>query len=100
MSLPTLGDAKRSPIRFSARTLELRQAIDTKPHAPGNSYLHASNYCSAPMIFGDEADVEPPHQMLEQFVDAEGNLIDTADVDSQGTGEILAAWLQSYGRQD
>lgn len=52
------------------------------------------------MIFGDEADVEPPHQMLEQFVDAEGNLIDTADVDSQGTGEILAAWLQSYGRQD
>ena len=47
------------------------------------------------MLMGDKTPVEESHRMLDRFVEAGGNLVDTADVYSDGASEqTLAPWLR------
>jgi aryl-alcohol dehydrogenase-like predicted oxidoreductase len=49
------------------------------------------------MTFGHEADEETSHAILDDYVAAGGNLVDTADVYSAGTSEeIIGRWLASH----
>lgn len=60
----------------------------------GNSGCSVSNLALGTMTFGSESDEAVSHQQLDRFVEAGGNLIDTADVYSNGTSEeIIGRWF-------
>jgi len=61
--------------------------------------LTVSRLCLGTMLMGDKTPVADSHRMLDRFLDAGGNFIDTADTYSDGgSEETLAAWLA--GRRD
>jgi aryl-alcohol dehydrogenase-like predicted oxidoreductase len=67
----------------------------------GKTGLKVSELCLGAMTFGREADEELSHRMLDMFVDAGGNFIDTADVYTQGVSEqITGRWLAKQNRED
>jgi len=67
----------------------------------GRTGLKVSELCLGAMTFGRESTEEVSFQMLDCFVEAGGNFIDTADVYSQGISEeILGRWLQGKQRDD
>jgi aryl-alcohol dehydrogenase (NADP+) len=50
------------------------------------------------MTFGHESDEPTSHALLDHYVEAGGNLIDTADVYSRGVSEeIIGRWLRARG---
>ena len=52
------------------------------------------------MTFGSETDESDSHAQLDRFVEAGGNLIDTADVYSRTESEaIIERWLRRQGAQ-
>ncbi|MCB1516086.1 MAG: aldo/keto reductase [Hyphomicrobiaceae bacterium] len=60
----------------------------------GPSGAIVTNYCLGTMTFGWEADESTSHRLLEDYIEAGGNFVDTADVYSQGTSEsIIGRWL-------
>ena len=60
----------------------------------GNSGAVVSNYALGTMTFGAEATEETSHAVLDDYVAAGGNFIDTADVYSAGVSEeIIGRWL-------
>lgn len=60
----------------------------------GNSGAVVSNYALGTMTFGAEATEETSHAILDSYVAAGGNFIDTADVYSAGVSEeIIGRWL-------
>ena len=60
----------------------------------GSSGAVVSNYALGAMTFGAEATEETSHAILDDYVAAGGNLIDTADVYSAGVSEeIIGRWL-------
>jgi aryl-alcohol dehydrogenase-like predicted oxidoreductase len=60
----------------------------------GNSGCAVSELCLGTMTFGAETDEEGAHAQLDRFVEAGGNLVDTADVYSAGLSEeIIGRWL-------
>jgi aryl-alcohol dehydrogenase-like predicted oxidoreductase len=67
----------------------------------GRTGLKVSELCLGAMTFGRESTEEESYCMLDRFVEAGGNFIDTADVYSQGVSEeILSRWLQGKRRDD
>jgi len=65
----------------------------------GNTGLRVSELCLGAMTFGREAAEELSIKMLNKFVEAGGNFIDTADVYTRGVSEtILGNWLKSQNR--
>ena len=67
----------------------------------GRSGLQVSELCLGTMMFGDRTDEQTSHQILDTFVEAGGNFIDTADVYGQGRSEeILGRWLKTRRRED
>jgi aryl-alcohol dehydrogenase-like predicted oxidoreductase len=65
----------------------------------GNTGLKVSELCLGAMTFGREANEALSHQMLDHFVAAGGNFIDTANVYSNGASEaILGSWLKEQAR--
>lgn len=67
----------------------------------GRTGLKVSELCLGAMTFGreHEASEAESHAMLERFVAAGGNFIDTADVYSRGVSEeILGRWLERQRR--
>ncbi len=63
----------------------------------GNSGTAVSMLCIGTMTFGSEADEAASHAILDDFVAAGGNFIDTADVYSSGASEeIIGRWLASH----
>jgi aryl-alcohol dehydrogenase-like predicted oxidoreductase len=67
----------------------------------GGSGLEVSELGLGTWRFGEEADERTCHQMLDEFVDAGGNLIDTADVYGyHRSEEILGAWLSRRTREE
>ncbi|OIQ75849.1 L-glyceraldehyde 3-phosphate reductase [mine drainage metagenome] len=63
----------------------------------GHSGVVVSSYALGTMTFGNEADETTSHAILDDYVAAGGNLIDTADVYSAGTSEeIIGRWLASH----
>jgi aryl-alcohol dehydrogenase-like predicted oxidoreductase len=60
----------------------------------GNSGAVVSNYALGTMTFGAEATEETSHAILDDYVAAGGNFIDTADVYSAGVSEeIIGRWF-------
>lgn len=60
----------------------------------GSSGTSVSAYALGTMTFGAEADEATSHAILDDYADAGGNLIDTADVYTAGTSEeIIGRWL-------
>ena len=60
----------------------------------GNSGCAVSALCLGTMTFGAETDEADSHAQLDRFVEAGGNLVDTADVYSRGRSEeIIGRWL-------
>ena len=67
----------------------------------GKTGLSVSELCLGAMTFGREASEAESHAMLDRFVAAGGNFIDTADVYSRGASEeILGSWLTSRPRDE
>ncbi len=62
----------------------------------GRSGCAVSSLCLGTMTFGTETGEAAAHQQLDQFIDAGGTLVDTADVYSGGTSEeIIGRWFAS-----
>jgi len=60
----------------------------------GSSGCAVSAFALGTMTFGAETDEDGSHAQLDQFVEAGGNLVDTADVYSRGVSEeIIGRWL-------
>jgi aryl-alcohol dehydrogenase-like predicted oxidoreductase len=60
----------------------------------GSSGVSVSTLGLGTMTFGTETDEEGSHAQLDRFMEAGGNLVDTADVYSQGGSEqIIGRWL-------
>jgi aryl-alcohol dehydrogenase-like predicted oxidoreductase len=67
----------------------------------GRTGLKVSELCLGTMTFGREASEETSHQLLDRFVEAGGNFIDTADVYAGSVSEkILGRWLKGKRRDD
>jgi len=67
----------------------------------GKTGLQVSELCLGAMTFGRESTEEVSFQILNRFVEAGGNFIDTADVYSRGISEeILGRWLKTKQRND
>lgn len=66
----------------------------------GRSGLRVSELCLGTMTFGRETGEADSHRMLDHFVAAGGNFIDTADIYSDGASErILGNWLEGKDRE-
>lgn len=67
----------------------------------GHSGLLVSEYALGTMTFGSETDERGSHAILDRFLDAGGNLIDTADVYNAGESErIIGRWLAERADRD
>lgn len=67
----------------------------------GATGLKVSELCLGAMTFGREADEAASFAMLDAFVDAGGNFIDTANVYTAGASEeITGRWLENKSRDD
>ena len=60
----------------------------------GGTGTVVSAQCLGTMTFGQESSEEVAHAQLDRYVEAGGNLVDTADVYSRGVSEeIIGRWL-------
>ncbi|BAL89970.1 putative aldo/keto reductase [Actinoplanes missouriensis 431] len=67
----------------------------------GASGLLVSELCLGTMTFGKEADEQTSHQLLDRYVEAGGDFVDTADVYGGGASEeIIGRWLAKRNRDD
>jgi aryl-alcohol dehydrogenase-like predicted oxidoreductase len=67
----------------------------------GKTGLKVSELCLGAMTFGREADEETSRRIIDHFVAAGGNFIDTADVYTRGVSEeIVGRWLKGRVRDD
>jgi aryl-alcohol dehydrogenase-like predicted oxidoreductase len=67
----------------------------------GNSGTVVSAYCLGTMTFGDEADEATSFRLMDQYVEAGGNFLDTANVYSAGVSEeIVGRWLKTKQLRD
>ncbi|MBV9491264.1 MAG: aldo/keto reductase [Verrucomicrobia bacterium] len=69
----------------------------------GKTGLQVSELCLGTMTFGRENEATEPesHQMLDRFVTAGGNFLDTANVYTRGVSEeIVGRWLKRQSRDD
>ena len=65
----------------------------------GRSGCAVSSMCLGTMTFGTETGEAVAHEQLDQFIDAGGTLVDTADVYSGGTSEeIIGRWFASQAQ--
>jgi aryl-alcohol dehydrogenase-like predicted oxidoreductase len=64
--------------------------VDTARLGP----FSVSRLCLGTMLMGTKTPADESHRMLDRFVDAGGNFVDTADTyDDGGSEETLAPWL-------
>jgi aryl-alcohol dehydrogenase-like predicted oxidoreductase len=67
----------------------------------GKTGLKVSELCLGAMTFGRESSEEVSRQILDDFVEAGGNFIDTADVYTRGASEqVVGGWLAGKQRED
>lgn len=67
----------------------------------GNSGAVVSHLCLGTMTFGAESDEATSNELMNAYVEAGGNFLDTADVYSAGTSEeIVGRWLKSRKLRD
>src|SRR5262249_51484288 len=78
-----------------ARRLELPVSERLGYRYLGRSGLRVSEIGLGTQTFGRETDEAGAHAILERYVEAGGNLIDTADIYNQGKSERwIGTWLQ------
>lgn len=65
----------------------------------GTTGTRVSELCLGAMTFGREADEEASRAIVDRFLDAGGNFIDTADMYGRGTSEEIVGRLL-HGRRD
>ncbi len=65
----------------------------------GRAGVRVSELCLGTMTFGNEADETTSKQIVDRFMDAGGNFIDTANVYSQGVSEEITG-LAIAGKRD
>jgi aryl-alcohol dehydrogenase-like predicted oxidoreductase len=53
----------------------------------GSTGIRVSELCLGTMTFGREADEATSRKMVDRFVEAGGNFVDTADVYAEGESE-------------
>ena len=67
----------------------------------GATGLQVSELCLGAMTFGRETGEDDSHRLLDRFVDAGGNFVDTANVYSAGASEeVVGRWLTRKKRDD
>ena len=67
----------------------------------GKTGLNVSALCLGTMTFVREADEQASHAILDRFVAAGGNFINTANVYGRGTSEeVVGRWLKGKRRED
>ena len=67
----------------------------------GKTGLNVSALCLGTMTFAREADEKTSHAILDRFVEAGGNFIDTANVYGRGASEeVVGRWLRGKRRDD
>jgi len=67
----------------------------------GNSGAVVSAYCLGTMTFGAESDETTSIRLMDQYVEAGGNFLDTANVYSAGVSEeIVGRWLKTKKLRD
>lgn len=67
----------------------------------GRTGLQVTRLCLGAMTFGRESTEDESRAMLDRYIDAGGNFIDTADAYTQGASEeILGRWMQGRRRHD
>jgi aryl-alcohol dehydrogenase-like predicted oxidoreductase len=67
----------------------------------GRTGVLVSQVCLGAMTFGREADEATSRAMLDRFVEAGGNFVDTANVYAEGRSEeIIGRWLTTKGGRD
>jgi len=67
----------------------------------GRTGMKVSALCLGAMTFGRETREDDSYKLMDRFVEAGGNFIDTADVYSQGVSEeIVGRWLKHKRRDD
>lgn len=65
----------------------------------GRTGLKVSELCLGAMTFGRESSEEESQKILDRFIEAGGNFVDTANVYSQGVSEeIIGRWLRGKPR--
>lgn len=65
------------------------------------SDLNVTPFAIGAMTFGREVDEVTSRALIDSYVAAGGNLIDTADIYSKGVSEeIIGRWLKSSGKRD
>jgi aryl-alcohol dehydrogenase-like predicted oxidoreductase len=63
----------------------------------GNSGAVVTAWCLGTMTFGAEADEATSHRIIDAYLAAGGNFLDTADVYSAGKSEeIIGRWLKAH----
>ena len=78
-------------VRLSSGTFEGKRM---RYRTLGNSGAVVATYALGTMTFGAEADEETSHEIIDAYVAAGGNLIDTADVYAGGVSEeIIGRWI-------
>lgn len=65
----------------------------------GRAGVRVSELCLGTMTFGNEADESTSKQIVDRFMDAGGNFVDTANVYSQGVSEAITGRAIA-GRRD
>lgn len=67
----------------------------------GGSGALVSEFCLGTMTFGVESAEPEAHRMLDAFVEAGGNFIDTADAYALGgSEEMIGRWLAGHGHRE
>ena len=67
----------------------------------GRTGLKVSELCLGTMTFGRESTEELSHQMMDRFVEAGGNFLDSANVYTHGVSEeVVGRWLKGKTRDD
>ncbi|MCX7670246.1 MAG: aldo/keto reductase [Anaerolineae bacterium] len=67
----------------------------------GRTGMKVSELCLGAMTFGREADEATSFRLMDRFVEAGGNFIDTANVYGRGVSEeIVGRWLKGKRRDD
>jgi aryl-alcohol dehydrogenase-like predicted oxidoreductase len=63
----------------------------------GSSGASVFQHCLGTMTFGSEADEKTSHRIIDTYVAAGGNFLDTADVYSSGVSEeMIGRWLAAH----
>ncbi|HEY3506582.1 MAG TPA: aldo/keto reductase [Actinocatenispora sp.] len=67
----------------------------------GGTGLDVSELCLGTMLFGDPVDEPTSHRILDEYVEAGGTFIDTADVYAGGRSEeVIGRWLAGRDRDE